>query len=114
MPVPQTHDTDTPDPNALAGSSNSLGAESKIGGRPTPATTSSKPWTRKARRFPAPIRSRATSSVARRAYTGPRTPDQGSITMDRKLTWHQRLNQARGWIFFLAIACAGLLWLIRR
>ena len=34
--------------------------------------------------------------------------------MDRKLTWHQRLNQARGWIFFLAIVCAGLFFLIRR
>jgi len=34
MPVPQTHDTDTPDPNALAGSSNSLGQESRRDGRP--------------------------------------------------------------------------------
>jgi len=34
MPAPQTQKTDTPDPNALAGTTNSLGAESKLGGQP--------------------------------------------------------------------------------
>jgi len=34
MPVPQTQKADTPDPNALAGTPNSLGAESRRDGRP--------------------------------------------------------------------------------
>ncbi len=34
--------------------------------------------------------------------------------MDRNSTWQQRLNQARGWIFLVAIAGAGLVWLVRR
>ena len=37
MPAPQTQKADTPDPNALAGTTNSLGEESRRDGRP--ATT---------------------------------------------------------------------------
>lgn len=27
--------------------------------------------------------------------------------------WHSRLLQARGWIFVVAVAAAGLVWLVK-
>jgi hypothetical protein len=34
--------------------------------------------------------------------------------MDHRANWHQRLNQARGWIFVVAIVIAGAVWLVKR